>query len=112
MTTLSGGGWDALAGNGPDVFLSINSGTSANTNDFLSLRYDNVVGQTLTFSTPVTLPSPSSYWTVGIWDNDTTGNEFMSGVYFIPNDFKNGFPSTITLNTSLMTVELNVTWLF
>ena len=114
MTTTSGAGWDGLAGNGPDVFLTINSGTVSNLNDFISGRVDNVVGQSLYYTTnlPITLPSPTTNWSVGLWDEDSFSNEFMGGIYFVPSNFKAGFPPTITLTTSAISIELNVTWLF
>jgi hypothetical protein len=114
MTTTSGGGWDALAGNGPDVFLTVNTGTSSNRNSFVSGIYNNVLGQSLFYTNglPLTLNDPNNYYTIGVWDEDTGAYEFMTGVYFIPNYFKTGFPATITLNTANMTVVLNVTWLF
>lgn len=114
MTNSSGGGWDAIAGNGPDVFLTVNSGTTANLNSFVSSVYDNVTGQTLTYSSglPITLASPNSNYTVAVWDEDTASNDFMGGVYFIPNNFKAGFPSSFNLTTASLTIVLNVTWLF
>ena len=111
--TDGGAGWDLSSG--PELYVSLNSGTTANTSDFTTGYYQDVSGQSLTFSSdfPVTIPSPSSSYTVGLWDYDTVdADDFMAGIYFTPNSYKSGFPSTITLSTSSMEVVMSVTWNF
>ena len=113
-TKTSGGGWDLTTG--PDCFITINSGTSSTQNDFVSgFTYTNATGADMEYNTgfPVTIPTPSSYWSIGLWDDDSPdADDFMSGFYFIPNDQNAGFPSTLTLSTSDLTVEMKVTWNF
>lgn len=112
MTNSSGGGWDGLAGNGPDIFVSVNPGQSSNTTTWVSSTNNNLTGGSFTINTNITFGSPNTYYTIGLWDEDTLGDEFMSGVYFIPNNYATSRPSTITLNTASMQAVLYVTWLF
>lgn len=112
-TTSSGGGWDL--GSGPDVYLTINIGTSPNSNDYVSNYFTNATGPiTLTQGFPKTL-SASSNWTLGVWDNDDLAvDEFMGGYYFKPTEFSNGFPSTVVIgdNTTDIQFTLQVEWDF
>ncbi|CAG5087107.1 calcium-binding EGF-like domain-containing protein [Parvicella tangerina] len=112
--TNGGAGWDPSSG--PDVYITINSGTSANNNEFQSSYFADVTGQSLTFTNgfPISVPSPASNYTIGIWDYETsTGlEEFMTGLYFTPIDHDSGFPPTITLSTASMSITLNVEWQF
>ena len=113
MTQTSGAGWDLT--DGPDPFITINSGTSANQNDFSSGVASNVTGSSIYYSNgfPVTISNLNINWTIGVWDYDaTSANDFMTGLYFIPISQTSGFPSTINLNTGTMAVQLNVTWNF
>lgn len=113
LIQTSGAGWDVS--DGADPFVTFNSGTSANTNDYSSGYYTNVTGQDLTFTTglPITIPSLSSYWVLGVWDYDAaSANDFMAGVYFQPSLQASGFPSSFTLTTTSMSVRLYVTWNF
>lgn len=100
--------------NGPDVFLSINTGTSANDYAF-SGTYPDATGTTISFTTnfPYIFSSPNSNYAIGVWDYDTPDpDDFISGTYFIPNDFTSGHPSTITLNNGTITLVLHVTYTF
>lgn len=112
-TAPSGGGWDINSG--PDIFLTINMGTTWNTNDYVSSYYTNASGPIYTTAGfPKTL-SASSNWTIAIWDyDDLDANDVMGGYYFKPVDFDSGFPNTITLsNTSVgITFILDVSWNF
>jgi hypothetical protein len=114
MVNPSGGGWDALAGNGPDVFLTFNQGTTANLDGYVSGVYNNVTGQDLEFSNglPINLGTPSSSYTLGVWDEDTLEYEFMGGIYFTPNNFSSGFPPSITIQVGAFSFTLAVIWNF
>jgi hypothetical protein len=114
MTNPSGAGWDAFAGNGPDIVVTINAGTSATSNGYVSNTTNNLTGSSFSTSSglPITLITPSSNYTVGLWDEDTLEDVLMTGVYFIPNNFATNFPSNIRLTTSSVEVTLNVVWNF
>ena len=110
MTDGSGAGWDITAG--PDIFLSFNSGSSANTSNFNSGVVYDVTGGTLTYTNnfPMTISTPTSTWSVGLWDYDSPDpDDYMGGVSFIPNNYKSGFPSTINLSVSPVNMTLYVT---
>lgn len=109
----NGGGWDVS--DGADPFVTFNSGTSSNQTDFVSGRYTNVTGQDLTYTNgfPITIPSLSSNWVLGIWDYDaTSADDFMAGVYFAPINKANGFPSSFQVTTASLTAVFYVTWNF
>ncbi len=112
MTDGNGAGWDYS--NGPDVFLSIDQGTSANDIAFSGTATD-ATGSSITYTTnfPVTFVSPSNNYTIALWDFDTPdADDFMGGIYFTPNSYKSGFPSTINLSYSSISMTLYVTWNF
>jgi hypothetical protein len=114
MTTPSGGGWDALAGNGPDVFVTLGPGTTSNLDHHVSGVYNNVTGQSLEFSNglPVILTAPNSNYNIGVWDEDTLEYQFMGGVFFAPNNYSSGFPPAITLEVNGFSFTLAVIWGF
>ncbi|WP_052599747.1 calcium-binding EGF-like domain-containing protein [Aureispira sp. CCB-QB1] len=114
-TKPSGSGWDLTTG--PDCFLTINSGTSANQNSFVSgYTYNNVAaGTQMPFNTgfPISLTSPNSDYVLAIWDNDAPdADDYMDGFRFIPNNYSSGFPSTLSLSTATFAVTIDVTWNF
>jgi hypothetical protein len=114
LTKSNGGGWDLTTG--PDCFITINSGTSSNQNTFVSgFTYTNATGSDMQYNTgfPATIGTPNSTWSIGLWDDDSPdSDDFMAGIYFTPNSYNSGFPSSFTLNTSDLTVVFNVTWNF
>ena len=98
---------------GPDIYLSINSGTSSNTNDFTTGYYSDCTGEPLTYSSdfPVYLTNIDINWSIGLWDYDSyTSDDFIGGIYFKPSEFKEGYPSTIDLSTSTISMTLYVSW--
>lgn len=112
MTDGNGAGWDFAAG--PDVFLSINQGTASNDVQTSGVATD-VTGGSITFDNnfPYTITAPSVDWAIGVWDYDSPDpNDFMGGVYFTPNNYKGGFPSTINLSAGSVGMTLYVTWNF
>ena len=113
VTTSTGAGWDVSSG--ADMYLSVNQGTTANLNNFTSGYAENVTGNSITYSTgfPTTITNPSVEWVIGLWDYDSTdSDDKMAGVYFTPNDYKSGFPSTINLTTASLSMTLTVEWEF
>lgn len=114
VTKSNGSGWDLTSG--PDVFVTINSGTSPNQSSFVSgFTYTNATSNNLPFNTgfPVTLTSPNTNYIIGLWDDDSpASDELMAGVYFIPNDYDYNFPSYIIVTSATMSAKLYVTWNF
>lgn len=115
MTTTGGAGWDFV--DGPDIFLSINTGTTSVTTSFVSGTQQDATGQSIFYSNlfPVNLVSMGGYYTLGVWDADSPdADDFMCGIYFMPTDYKSGHPSTIHLynSSTQMDATLNVTWNF
>lgn len=113
ITQSSGAGWDVS--DGADAFVTFNSGTSANQNDFVSGRYTDVTGQDLVYTNglPITISDLNINWVLAMWDYDaTSNNDFMTGVYFKPISMVNGFPSSFEVHTANMSATLYVTWNF
>jgi hypothetical protein len=113
-TDGSGAGWDLT--DGPDPFVSLNSGTTAVLTQFVSNYYTNQFAP-LTFGTsagfPCHIPSPGSTYTIYIWDYDSTsGSDGIGGFYFKFTDFDSGFPSSFVLSGGGISITLYVTWNF
>ncbi|MBW8051197.1 MAG: hypothetical protein FVQ77_12820 [Cytophagales bacterium] len=92
----SGSNWD-ITSCCPDIYFQILKGTT--------LIYDsptykiNAVSTsapyTFTPSSSITLSSPTSNYTIRLYDYDSTsGDEYMGGILFTPYSSTNGFPST------------------
>ncbi len=112
-TTSGGSLWDPSSN--ADVYISINSGTTANNTDFITGYYSDVTGGSLTYQTdfPATINTPGNNWTFSIWDYDTVdADDFMTGFYFKPNSKASGFPSTFTVSTTSLTMVFYVEWVF
>ncbi|HLG35835.1 MAG TPA: calcium-binding EGF-like domain-containing protein, partial [Bacteroidia bacterium] len=100
--------------NGPDVFLSINPGAGASDVQFTGITTD-ATGSAITFTNnfPYTFSSPSTNYTIGVWDYDTPDpDDIMDAVYFTPNNYSGGFPSTFTVTGSSISMTLYVSWHF
>jgi hypothetical protein len=69
--TDNGAGWDFF--DGPDVFLSINQGTVANTNNWVSGVQNDATASSITFTNnfPLTLINMSGNYSFGVWDADS-----------------------------------------
>jgi len=114
--TTSGTSWDGGSPGSPDVFLSLNSGTTPNLFAFVSNdTFPDANGSMLTYTSgfPYTLAALSSFYSLAVWDNDGPNlNESMGDVYFEPGSYKLTLPSTIDLTTSKIAAKLYVTWNF
>jgi hypothetical protein len=106
--------WDGGSNSGPDVVLTINSGTSSNTFSFVSGEtFTDANGSMLTYTTgfPYTLSSLYSFYTIGIWDDDgVSGYEKMDGFYFEPSSRMGNRPTVFNMTGSNMAVRCYVTW--
>ena len=52
-------------------------------------------------SSPIVLSSPTSQYTINLYDHDDVdADDWMGGVYFTPYNSANGFPSTLILAPS------------
>lgn len=110
--TSGGSGWD-LDG-GPDPFLTINQGTSCSTTATTG-TVSNATGASLTYTNgfPLTLNNPNSPYSICMYDYDqTSADDYMTGLYFTPADEKSGYPSSFTLSTSEFSMTVFVTWNF
>ena len=114
LTQANGGGWDFTTG--PDCVISLNSGITSDQNTFLSTTtYTNSTASSLTYNAdfPITIETPNTDWSIGLWDDDSPANDdFMSGIYFTPNNYSSDFPSSFTLSTTELSLTLEVTWNF
>ena len=114
-TKSNGAGWDLTSG--PDCFITINSGTSANQNDFVSgFTYTNATGADMDYNTgfPIIIPSLSSDWSIAVWDNDNSPDpdDLVGGVFFQPIDEVDGLPSSFQVSNASITAIFYVTWNF
>ena len=107
--------WDPASG-APDIYLSVNLGITANTNEFTSGTQMNAAdGISITYTNlfPITLTFPDNNYTIGLWDwDDLDADDFMGGIYFTPNNHDTGFPSEFSLTTASIDMRLFVTWNF
>lgn len=114
MANSSGFNWDWNPSSGPDVVLSINSGTSSNTFAFLSGEtFTDATGTMLTYNTgfPYTLSALYSYYAVAAWDDDgASGYEKLGGFYFEPSSYMATRPTVINMTGSSIAVRCYVTW--
>jgi hypothetical protein len=111
----SGNSWDNFPDSGPDVFVTINSGTSSNQFSFVSSEvFSNANGTMLTYTTglPYTLSSLNSNYTVAAWDDDgsVNANDNMGGFYFEPSTRMFGRPTVLNLTGPTIAARLYVTW--
>lgn len=111
--TDNGAGWDFF--DGPDVFLSINQGTVANTNNWISGVQNDATGQSITFTNnfPVTLTNMSGNYSFGVWDADSPdADDYMGGFFIIPNNYASGFPSTFTITGGGVKMKIDANWVY
>jgi hypothetical protein len=113
--TSGGNSWDAFPDSGPDVFVTVNSGTSSNQFSFVSGDvFSDVNGTLLTYTSglPYTLSSLYSSYTVAAWDDDgsVNTNDHMGGVYFEPSSRLHTRPEIINLTGPNISARLYVTW--
>jgi hypothetical protein len=112
--TDNGAGWDLTSG--PDIFPEIRLGTTSIWTNPTFVQNANPA-QTHIFNPSPTfnLNSPSSQYTIYLWDyDDFDANDFMGGVNFTPYWSGNGFPTTLTLAPagSDVSFTLNVSYIW
>lgn len=96
--TDGGAGWDLTSG--PELYPTVSFGgtTLWNSPTYYadanpSLDYD------FTPSPAIDLNSPTSQYTIRIYDYDTSDpDDYMGGILFYPYNSSNGFPSSITID--------------
>lgn len=113
IVNASGGGWDLSTG--ADPYLAFSLGTSSSAADWITNYYNNVTGNAIyyTLTTPKVITNLSANWTLGCWDYDSPDpDNFMGGIYFTPNNYKSGFPSSFTISSASFSFTLYVTWQF
>ncbi len=114
-----GTSWDVVISSFPDIFVAINIGQSANTNEFTTSRIEECIpGNSYVFTSgfPYTINTINTDYSFSIWDYDaTSADDFMGGYYINLLSQSNGFPSTIRLynpNASVIDMTLDVEWIF
>jgi hypothetical protein len=104
--------WDPFSGM-PDIFLSINTGTTANNSPYTSTSEEVQDAHTPTYTVNALFEYINENYSIGLWDYDTADpNDYMGGINFKPSDYKSGFPSTINLKSGSIDMTLNVKWNF
>jgi len=113
----NGNDWD-LGSCCPDVYLTINAGTSANFSGWQSTTYinDASAGE-IDFSDglPFTISSPTQDWSIACWDYDGFGNasdDFMGGITFVPSYEDTKWPTYITVTSGNFTFLVFVEWTY
>ena len=91
-----------------------NSGTSSYPYQTSALYGDvNSVPQTYPLS-PIKVYDYTNNYSIGLfdWDGGTSSNpdDFMGGIYFKPNDYRQGSPQTIHLSTSKIDLTVYLIW--
>jgi hypothetical protein len=112
LQTSDGEAWD-IASSFPDVYFVM----GINNRNIVSTNYVEEAGnQTLTFNSgfPVNINNPTSQYTLGILDYDSTSDDdAMDGANFTPYKKGNGFPSTISMTGKFgTTFKLDVEYNF
>ena len=94
--------------------MTINTGSTPTHNGFVTSYYfaDQItVPFTFQNELPVDLPSPSSHYTVSLWDyDDGATDELIGGLSFRPDEVAMGFPETVELTATSFDLVLYVTW--
>jgi hypothetical protein len=96
--TDNGAGWDLTSG--PDILPTILLGSNVIW-DSPTYFQNASAGSTYTFtpSPAVELTSPTSQYTIRLFDFDELdANDFMGGILFFPYSSSNKFPSVLTLD--------------
>ena len=105
-------GWDPF--DGPDVFFNITDGTNINFNGSSS-KVNNVLTTNLplnwNFSNSFQIQDITTNQYIDIWDYDTLDpNDFIGSVSFKLEDYKNGYPSTITKSNGSISITITGEW--
>ncbi len=114
--TNNGLGWDAS--DGPDIYLSINVGTTPDNTEFVTSITQDVTSPpfTITGNFPLEITDIESTRIFALYDSDTPDtDEYMEGVQFPLSDFlQAGFPTELRINPANLDydVTLNVEWVF
>lgn len=112
LTDSNGSNWDFSGG--PDIFLVLDKGTNVTANplyETASFFSDATNSKSYDFNVNWSLNSLNGNYVIGMYDYDTPDpNDFMGGIYFIPNDYSQGKPNSITLQTNKFKFTIYVTW--
>lgn len=104
VTDFSNSGWDTFPSSSPDIFVTVNSGTSCGTGLFDSNYYEDAYpGPNYDFSpsSPIVLSNPTTPISICLYDYDSTsGDDLMGGFYFTPYQNGSNFPSSKSFTDS------------
>lgn len=112
-TKSNGNSWDLSTG--PDIFIALNEGTTLSSASRVTGLANNATRASYTFplSSPITINSIHSNWSIGAYDaDDFDPDDYMGGVYFKPSDYQDGLPESILLTTTEVQIRLQITWNF
>lgn len=113
----NGSGWDLSTG--PDIFMTISQGNTANNSDRVTTIFNNATRNgTISFTmlnNGFTINNLSTIWSIGAYDSDDFDpDDFIAGGGFMPSDYQEDLPSTLTFTSSdgSYSVKLYLTWNF
>lgn len=112
QSTDNGSNWDLLGG--PDLMLSGNIGNNADQTQFISGVFtDADIANNYTFDNLNWTFKSNTNVTIGLWDADSPdSDDFMGGIYFLPQAYDDGFPEEILLQVNSVTFRLFVNWTY
>jgi hypothetical protein len=115
VTSFTNSGWDTFPASSPDIFVKVGTGSSCSSNlyNFSSSFYqDAYPGPEYHFvpSSPIVISGPTSPIAICLYDEDISGDDFMSGVYFNPYENGNNFPATRNISTSGFSCTVHFTY--
>ncbi len=101
----NGNQWDIITSTYPDIYIKLYN--EREKVDMLKLDYyKKDVASSVIFTEPVTFDYPSQDYVIELWDYDDFLDDKMPGMIFKPHQNGLGFPSTISLKTADLEIEL------
>lgn len=113
VTDFVNSGWDVFPASSPDIYITVGTGTSCSSGLYTSSYYqDAYPGPNYDFipSSPLVISNPTTPVSICLYDDDVSGDEFMSGVQFTPYQSGADFPSVRTLTVSGLTCKVYFTY--
>ena len=118
LTDAGGASWDVgISGyQYPDVFMNVEDSVSTVIYDGSADVRNDLQSSALPIVYNLTIPiqledlSKTTYFTV--YDNDSplSANDLMGKVVFKPGDYKNGYPTSVTLSASGVSLVISGAW--
>jgi hypothetical protein len=109
-----GASWDVA--DGPDIYFQMYTDADGIIYDQPTFFEDADASQDfdLTVTPPIEILNPTGEYGIQLLDYDdgVTSDDFMGGIIFIPYNSTNGFPTTLTVDGTLVTFVLELTYEF